>query len=124
MGSFNLRATRLLLLLLTLWSGQAPLLLLGACARLPGHSGTEAFGAMHQHRSPDDDQRTRPEVHLCCNLCGIVNSRTVLHSAPAGTPQPAVLILVATGTPFGQPVHGLGDIHLLPPALGPPTSST
>jgi len=123
MGSSALgRTNRLLLLLLTLWSGQAPLLVVRACAEMP-HAAAESPGAtFHQHH-PVSDRSREPQVHLCCNLCGLLRAGPSLPPAAFGAPTQALFTPVAAGSPFAQTFHGLGDVPLLPPALGPPVSS-
>src|SRR5215210_7996560 len=116
-------AIRLLLLLLTLGSGQAPLVVLRACARMP-HSGFGAPGsAAHAHRStghvPADTR-----VHLCCNVCGLLSTGAGLPPTALGSSQAPSFLLSAAGTAFDRTFQGLGDVRLLPPSLGPPEFRT
>jgi|GEM_PF-4975501 len=115
------RLIRLLLLLLTVWSGQAPLLLVQACARMPHSTGAVDGSAVHQH-SPAGDHPGVPRVHLCCNLCGLLRAGPALEPAVLGPADHPVFTVLPPRFAFAQTFDGLGDVPLLPPALGPPLS--
>src|SRR5215213_904252 len=113
----------LLLLLITFGSGQAPVLVLRACARM-SHSAVEAPGSTAHHHGSRGDLPADAQVHLCCNLCGLLVAGPTLQTTALGSPRPPLFILTASGSSLAREFHGLGDVPLLPPALGPPVSST